>query len=208
MNSFQKKNQAVALAPEVSAAPEADAQTAAPEAGFHSAPVHDRDLISLMLTLQPEVVRVAILTAMEATVANALATRQIHANARMLIKYFPRESAKLMLASQRLGRIYSGMNLQVLLSSFNTALSRAKNTTLEFAAGGFVAKRQDRSDVADLAARWRQSCAAAHSLLTTLHEELGLQCPCRDGGGRNASCRPSKACGGWRLQPNKSGRVD
>src|SRR5262245_24964402 len=75
--------------------------------------------LSLLLGLEPSVERVCISAAMSGCVANAIADGVTHTVPRQIILHFPRESARLLLASQRIGRFFDGAAVCTALRVFD-----------------------------------------------------------------------------------------
>jgi hypothetical protein len=133
-------------------------------------------LLALLLALEPEVFRTSILIAACAGLANALWLKSVPARSRLLITFYPRDSAKLMLASSRIGRSYPASPLTDVLTDFHSALSKAKQSTLEFAAASFAPGDGSEPRMRDLASRWSKSAAAGARLLRELHWLIALHC--------------------------------
>jgi hypothetical protein len=132
----------------------------------------DDALLAIALTMQPEIVRVTLLAAIEACAANGIAAGVQPVNPRMLTKFYPRESSKFLIASQRISRWYGYSPLTAPKDMFQTALAQAKEATLLFAANGFLSTAKDRADVLSLAEDWRSTCLAGSGLLRALHVQL------------------------------------
>ncbi len=130
------------------------------------------DLLALVVTLHPEVSRACILIGISACVANAIATNAPDVKPRALITYFPRESAKLIMASHTIGRWYGTSEHYKLLNNFNTKLSLAKESTLGLAAKGLAWGACDLDELQDLAQSWQEASAAGRALLLGLDEML------------------------------------
>ncbi len=126
--------------------------------------------LSLLLGLEPAVERTCISAAMSGCVANAIADRVTCTVAREIILHFPRESARFLLASQRIGRFFGGAAVCSALREFDERLALAKAITVDFAADGFGPSKA--SSEAGLAGPWRQACAAGRELLSAIGDAL------------------------------------
>ncbi len=134
---------------------------------------HHDNLLALLVTLHPEASRTCILIASSACVANALAAQCPEVAPRTLIKHFPRESAKLVMVSQRIARSYAGSTLAQLLARFNDELALAKEATLRFAGEEnmwSIVKTQNRDALYDLSKVWQTSCTAGLALMQEIEE--------------------------------------
>ncbi len=126
--------------------------------------------LSLLLGLEPAVERACISAAMSGCVANAIADRVTRIEPREIILHFPRESARLLIASQRIGRFFGGAAVCSALRAFDEEIALAKAITVEFAGSGFGPPKVGAEG--GVAAPWRRACAAGHELLSAISQAL------------------------------------
>ena len=129
-------------------------------------------LLALLITLHPEVSRAGVLTAISSCIANAIVSGGQPVALRNLIRYFPRESAKLTLASQRINRWYEASELNLLLKGYNSRLSHAKEFTIKVMEDGLVWGQPAPSDLLELATRWKAACSSSKDFLLELGEQF------------------------------------
>ena len=130
------------------------------------------NFLALLVTLQPEVSRSCVLIAISACVSNALVSNSQQVQPRELIRYFPRESANLILASQRIDRWYASLRLNELLKEFNATLAGAKEATIDIAGNGLAWGRPAQKDVIDLSQHWKNASHTARNLLLELADQF------------------------------------
>lgn len=131
-------------------------------------------ILALLLALQPEVVRLSILSVSCASIANVLArpgTVTQLPKPRSILRYFPSESARYILAASRFRRRVPESTATRRLDDLHGALNRAIECTVEFAAARFDPRASEC--VANLAASWSGTCAANAHLLDAIDGELG-----------------------------------
>ncbi|MGH1418950.1 MAG: PilZ domain-containing protein [Hyphomicrobiaceae bacterium] len=141
-------------------------------AGDHSDIAFQNDFLALVVTLYPEVLRTCITLAISGCVANAMSDNVPDVNARSLIKYFPRESSKLVLASIRIGQYYENSELYSFLDSFNSKLTLAKDATIRLAEKGAYWGIGDQAELYELAESWRTVSNASRIVLFELDNIL------------------------------------
>jgi hypothetical protein len=129
--------------------------------------------LALLVTLQPETVKLCTLIAMSTHVANALVAGQDDVDGRALIKYFPRESAALMAGGHRVSRWYRDTDLDHTLKAFQHALAKAKAVTLEAAANGLLWRQLPHDDLRSLAWTWQSASRLGHGFAVELDRMLG-----------------------------------
>jgi hypothetical protein len=134
-----------------------------------SDPERRLSFIALLLAILPEVERICVVTAIASCVANALAEGRSKIDARTVVRYFPCESARLWLGSQRIRKLYRTPGLCGLLEKFHLRLARAKTATVELAAEGFAPRRAGKSDLAEA---WRSACTGGRDLLQAIDAAL------------------------------------
>ena len=130
--------------------------------------------LAIVLALRPEVVRLGVLSAACASIANALNGREpgrSHPNPRLLLRYFPGESSRYILAASRYRRLSRDSAVAKHLDDLNDLIAEAIGATVALAGSGF--------DLADgnagaerLAAAWRRVCKTMLDLLGALGKEL------------------------------------
>jgi hypothetical protein len=125
------------------------------------------DALALILALNAEISRVGILIGVCANIANALEAGCAKVRGRLLITYFPRESATLILSTSRFSRFYGASPLCPLIETFETALAQAKSETINFASSGFSSELVHR-----LAETWRSACRAGTATMAALHKAM------------------------------------
>ncbi|MGE0627765.1 MAG: PilZ domain-containing protein [Hyphomicrobiaceae bacterium] len=130
---------------------------------------HSDDLLALLLAIQPEIVRICVLSAVSSNLANAQCSGAIEVKPRTLIKYYPRESAILISATQRLRRRFSPSALLSLLETFHVQLAHAKEATLASAASGF-ATASESAGGNDMAQAWQSVCGTGRDLLAAFDQ--------------------------------------
>ncbi len=130
------------------------------------------NFLALLVTLQPEVSRSCVLIAISACVSNALVSSSQQVQPRELIRYFPRESANLILASQRIDRWYASLQLNELLKEFNTTLAGAKEATIDIAGNGLAWGRPAQESFIELAQHWKNAAHTARNLLLELADQF------------------------------------
>lgn len=130
------------------------------------------NFLALLVTLQPEVSRSCVLIAISACVSNALVSSAQQIQSRELIRYFPRESANLILASQRIDRWYGSLRLNELLKEFNATLAGAKEATIDIAGNGLAWGRPGQKDFIELATHWKNASHTARNLLLELADQF------------------------------------
>ncbi|MFA5950014.1 MAG: PilZ domain-containing protein [Hyphomicrobium sp.] len=123
--------------------------------------------LMLLVGIQPEVERVAVLTAASASVANALSSGVAAVNPRSMTRQFPREAPQLSLGAQRLRNSYAGHEVSAALNAFNGAVAAAKDQTVAYIVSGFA------SDVRPIAAAWRAASATGAHLLRAIDRAFG-----------------------------------
>lgn len=131
-------------------------------------------ILALLLALQPEVVRLSILSASCASIANALVRPRkvrVTPKPRAVLRYFPSESARYILAASRFRRRSPGSPATQRLDDVHAALTRAVDCTIAFAASGFDTAAA--STLNHLATAWSDTCAADAALLEAIDAELG-----------------------------------
>ncbi|MFN3869074.1 MAG: PilZ domain-containing protein [Hyphomicrobiaceae bacterium] len=134
-------------------------------------------ILALLLALQPEVVRLSVLSVSCASIANALArpsnvARQPQPQPRSILRYFPKESARYILAASRFRRRMPSSTATRRLDELHAALGRAVECTIKFVAARFDLRASDI--VTSLAAAWSDTCAANAHLLAAIDGELGV----------------------------------
>lgn len=131
-------------------------------------------VLALLLAAQPEIERLATLAAIEASVANALASMgkqwQCPPKPRTLLRFFPSPTSKYILAASRLRRSPHETQTAKLLDQFSQVLDAASQATVTLAQNNFVSGAP--SGFAQLAARWRATCRAAVDLLQATDADL------------------------------------
>jgi hypothetical protein len=144
------------------------------------------ELIAVLLVLDVEILQTCALVGVSGCVANALAHNVPQLHSRALTKYYPRESAALIIASSRIGRWYPASRLRELLNAFNAAMSRAKRNTLAFVAATQSSDHGQQSDREELATGWREAATAGIGILQelealfALHGMMGSSRPVND----------------------------
>lgn len=133
--------------------------------------------LALLLTLRAEVTRVAVLTAICASAANALDDKPDPRAARALTRFYPVGSSSFILASARYSRLDPFSNVTKTLHAFNDALGLAMVATVQFTAARQAAHDPVASSTADLCAAWRTACAKAHPLLSRIDDAIGVLNP-------------------------------
>ncbi|MBL8567437.1 MAG: PilZ domain-containing protein [Hyphomicrobiaceae bacterium] len=131
--------------------------------------------LAIVLALQPEVVRLGVLSAACASVANALSKPcepgRSPPNPRLLLRYYPSESSRYILAASRYRRMTRDTVVARCLDELNEVIVEAIGATIMLAGAGF--------DLADgpisaesLAGTWRRVCRSTIDLLSALGAEL------------------------------------
>ncbi len=133
--------------------------------------------LELLLTLRAEVTRVAVLTAICASAANALDDKPDLRAARALTRFYPVGSSGFILASARYSRLDPLGNVTKTLHAFNDALELAMIATVQFTAARQATHDPVAACVADLCAAWRTACAKAHPLLSRIDDAIGMLNP-------------------------------
>lgn len=133
-------------------------------------------VLALLLAAQPEIVRLASVATVSGSIANALAaqpgTRRLpKLRVRSLLRFFPTPSSNYMLAASRLRRMAPDSRTIDSLTSFDAALGQATQATVSLAANSFVLDPA-RVTADLLAARWREACSAAMTLLRAIDTDL------------------------------------
>jgi PilZ domain len=134
--------------------------------------LYGNDFLGLLISMQPEIERVCILAALSTNVANAIADGAANARARALITFFPRETARLLLATSRFQRFYSPCPLCDSIATFYIALASAKRATLEFAARNFGISADNLCEPSEHAEAWRIACSSGLRLISALQQAL------------------------------------
>lgn len=134
---------------------------------------HD-NLLAVLLTAQPEVFRTAILVAVSSSLANALQRQSPRVIARLLVKYYPRESATLILASSRISRWFGRSPLRSRLDQCHSALTQAKQSTIDFASISFADDERHTGQTDILARCWRDAANAVMAVLLEIDALLTL----------------------------------
>lgn len=135
-------------------------------------------VLALLLAAQPEIVRLASVATVSGSIANALARAGSNGKLRLpklrvrsLLRFFPTPSSNYMLAASRLRRIAPDSRTIDSLTSFDAALGQATQATVSLAANSFVFDTA-RVTADMLAARWREACSAAMTLLSAIDTDL------------------------------------
>lgn len=133
-------------------------------------------VLALLLAAQPEIVRLASVATVSGSIANALAAqpgrpRLPKLRVRSLLRFFPTPSSNYMLAASRLRRMAPDSRTIDSLTSFDAALGQATQATVSLAANSFVFDPA-RVTANMLAARWREACRAAMTLLRAIDADL------------------------------------
>lgn len=131
-------------------------------------------LVALLLAVQPEAFHACVLIAVSGAVSNALSQRETATDPRLLIRFYPRESAMLILASNRIGRVYGNSNLHRRFDAFHRALASAKQASLDYASAGFPCGDEGRQQRGMLADRWRAAAASGIVLLDEIGNLLAI----------------------------------
>ncbi len=130
--------------------------------------------LAIVLALQPEVVRLAVLSTACASVANALCRPREPGvgvpSPRLLLRYYPSESSRYILCASRYRRITSGTATARCLEEMNEVLAEAISATIALASAGF--DLADLTSAERLAIAWRRTCRSLLDLLGALGEEL------------------------------------
>ena len=124
------------------------------------------------MTAYPEVLRTCVLSIVSASLANALAHRVAHIDPRRLVTFYPRESATLLLAAQRINRWYGPSALAVHIRAFEVKLGKAKLATIRFAESYFLPAMA--TDIAALSASWSTAACECLALVRNIHALLEL----------------------------------
>ena len=134
----------------------------------------DASYVRLLLALLVECDRPAVLTGLSASIANAvvdLSKRNVGPD--LLLRFYPRESSTLHLATHRIRRLFAESAVRRPLDRFHASIATAKCTSLDAViegapgtAGGTIVTSQD------LMLYWRQAAKCAHELLTVTAREL------------------------------------
>ncbi len=122
--------------------------------------------------MQPEIESVCILAALSTSVATAIADNAPNARTRALITFFPRESARLLLATSRFERFYSPCPFCDSITGFYSALASAKRATLEFAARNFGLSADNPCEPSEQAEKWRIACSSGLSFISAVQLAL------------------------------------
>jgi hypothetical protein len=141
-------------------------------------PVHfdsdaDADaFLAILLVLYSEVGRVCLLVALNCCISNALAARSTPVDWRMLLRFYPRLSASLLIATQRLSRFWPQENITKSLARFQIALATSSTSTITFAGHS---TKSDCSVIESLARDHIVTCLAGLGLLSALDHELSAR---------------------------------
>lgn len=133
-------------------------------------------MLALLLAVQPEVVRLAMLSAISASLANALlgdAGRARAVRPRALLRYYPSVSSKFILAASRLRRSGVQATTSRWLDEFHVAIDAATQATVALASNRFELRPSCDLDERTLAGLWRRACLAAKGLLEAVDFDLG-----------------------------------
>lgn len=132
-------------------------------------------MLALLLAVQPEIARLGMLSAIDASLANALERRARDGSAvipRTLLRYFPSVSSTFMLAASRLRRGASHATSSQWLDEFHAAIDAATQATVSLAASSFALQPGATVDERVLAECWRRACRAAKGLLQAIDFDL------------------------------------
>jgi hypothetical protein len=135
---------------------------------------HGDQLFALALKVQPDIARTCVLASLEACVARTLLIGDPKVDPRGLIKFFPRESAKILDSARLLRREHRHTEFEKRFKLFFAALDKAKAKTIHFAASGFAIPENSNKTIANLTDDWVACCGAGHALLTEIHCLLKL----------------------------------
>ena len=128
----------------------------------------DQPSSELILALKPEVERLCLHAAMQLGVINSFGSQSDAADVGSLIRFFPRESARLVLCLNSLRRNFTGTSLCRSLTAFVECCANGKAKTLECVAGDFG------SDTLrlDCKATWQAVCVAGLEALSHIGSAL------------------------------------
>ncbi len=130
-------------------------------------------LLSLLIFVQSEIERVALLSAMSANIANALQAESANLNCRAIIRYFPNDTAAYTLSCMRLKKWYGDLSICNLLEDFNASQAAARQASIESIQKGFSVGRDSESEsIRQLASAWQTACGMAHRVVLSIDHEL------------------------------------
>lgn len=127
---------------------------------------------ALLLALRPEATRMALLSAVSTTIANAISAGVPGAKTRALTRYFPSGTCKLTLASTRYRRFEPGSAVSKALEAFHEDLAAGINQTLGYAASGWDRQLLVAEGGEGLVRAWRRVCGSAYRLLEAIDVAL------------------------------------
>lgn len=131
--------------------------------------------LALILALSPEVVRLAVLSAVCASVANAIVAPAEKVrkppSGRLLLRFYPSESSRYILAASRLRRSMPSSAAAARLDELHETIAEAHAATIAFAAAAYDVK-DDAATAARLTTGWQGACRVVLHLLEELGQEL------------------------------------
>ena len=130
----------------------------------------DRRLLAILLVMYPEVFRVGVLVGASGTAANALAAGVGKSTTRTLLRFYPRESGALLMASVRIRRLFPKSMLRHVMESFHEQLGSAKQASLNAAPEQL--RGLEMAQFASTAEAWRQAAARTRAFLAELRKLL------------------------------------
>lgn len=132
--------------------------------------------LALLIAANPEIERLGLLAAINASLANAIAAADDRQGAsiqpRQLLRYFPSMSSKFILAASRLRRRAPLATTSQRLDDFHVAMDTASQAVVALAASAFDVSLSASGETASLASLWRRACISAHALLIAIEDDL------------------------------------
>lgn len=132
----------------------------------------DEAFLTLLFVLYDEARRICVLIGLNGSVANAIAAASFPTQWRMLIRFYPRQSARFLIATQRISRYWPETAVACALVQFHSALSKSADALISFASSS---PNFDQTTICSLAAAHKVTCAKGQILLQTLERQLGTR---------------------------------
>lgn len=126
--------------------------------------------LAILIVVHSEAGRLCLLAGLNCCIANALVSGLKTVDWRGLLKFYPRLSSSLLIATQRLSRYWPEKEVTQSLTAFMTQLKNSCAATIAYAGS-----KGDGALTQDLASNYRAACTAGLGLLVALDQHLSTR---------------------------------